>query len=70
MATFVEQATLLVKDKSTDEIKQINRALNSLFRTADKLRSVKASITITGTPAARINQLATSLTRLQAAACA
>jgi hypothetical protein len=68
MATFVEQATLLVKDKSTDEIKQINRALNSLFRTADKLRSVKASITITGTPAARINQLATSLTRLQAAA--
>lgn len=33
MANFVEQATLIVKDKSSDKIRKINRELSALFRT-------------------------------------
>lgn len=67
MASFVESATLLVKDKSTDEIKQINRALAKLFKTAKALKSTRASITITGTSPERIAATARALASLKRA---
>ena len=44
MASFTEQATLLLKDSSTPEIKKINAALKELFKTAKSLKSVKIDI--------------------------
>ncbi|WP_283817571.1 hypothetical protein [Bradyrhizobium liaoningense] len=38
MASFVEQAVLMVTDKSTPQINLINKALKEFFRTAEQLR--------------------------------
>ncbi|MGY2987716.1 hypothetical protein [Bradyrhizobium sp. USDA 4508] len=46
MASFIEQATLKVNDQASAEIKKINSALRSLFKTASKLKSTTANIDI------------------------
>ena len=46
MASFVEQATLRVKDESTAQINKINAALKKLFATANSLKSVKVDIKV------------------------
>ncbi|KRR21362.1 hypothetical protein CQ14_06850 [Bradyrhizobium lablabi] len=46
MVSFVEQATLKVNDQSSAEIKRINAALKSLFKTADKLKGATANLQI------------------------
>lgn len=43
MATFVEQATLLVKDDSTGQIERINKALKDLQATAKAFKGVKVA---------------------------
>lgn len=45
MPSYVEQATLRVKDESTTKIKKINRSLNDLFRTARKGRNIPIKFT-------------------------
>jgi hypothetical protein len=44
MASFTEQATLLVKDGSTAPIKKINAALKEMFKTARSLKSQKIDL--------------------------
>ena len=44
MASFTEQATLIVRDKSTSEINKINAALKKLFATANQLKSLKIDL--------------------------
>ncbi|MCA1530538.1 hypothetical protein [Bradyrhizobium yuanmingense] len=46
MVSFVEQATLKVDDQSSGEIKKINSALRSLFRTVSKLKSTTTNIEV------------------------
>src|SRR5262245_28483472 len=48
MADFVEQATLVVNDRSVSQIKKINAALKELFRTATKLKNLKININVQG----------------------
>jgi hypothetical protein len=45
MANFVEQATLLVKDKATKDIRKVNKELNKLHKTADRLKSMPIKMT-------------------------
>ena len=40
MPSYVEQATLRVKDESTKPVKKINRALKDLFRTARRGQNI------------------------------
>jgi hypothetical protein len=44
VASFVESATLVVKDKSTAQINKINAALKKLFATAKSLKSIKIDV--------------------------
>jgi hypothetical protein len=46
VASYVEQATLLVNDKSSAKIKAINKELTALFKTAQKLKSMKVDFKI------------------------
>jgi hypothetical protein len=48
LPSFVEQATLLLKDSSTPQIKRINAALKELFKTAKTLKSIKIDIAAGG----------------------
>jgi len=49
MTSFVEQAVLLVVDKSSKKIRKINTELAALARTADKLKRTKIAIAVTET---------------------
>lgn len=62
MASFTEKAVLDVVDKSTGDIRKINRELNNLFRTASKLQR------LSGRPFININtrQLTQANRQLQA----
>lgn len=46
MASFVEQATLKVNDQSTKQIRQINRALKDLMRTARSARRIPIGLNL------------------------
>ena len=46
MASFVEEATLRVKDESSAQIKKINAELKKLFQTANSLKSIKVDIKV------------------------
>lgn len=44
MANFVERATLIVSDQSSASINKINKSLSELFRTANKLSSIRINL--------------------------
>ncbi len=65
MASFVEQATLLLNDKASKNISKINRELQKLFVTAKKMSSTKIALRVTA-PGAK--QAETALKRVDTAA--
>ena len=67
MANFTESATLLLKDKATKDINKVNKALRTLFTTAQKLKNLKIKLSIDGSSASKINQMATAVKALNAA---
>jgi hypothetical protein len=44
MASFVEEAVLLIKDSSSAKIRKINKELQDLFKTTQKLKSIKLDL--------------------------
>ena len=46
MASFVEQAELILKDSSSKNINKINKSLNELFKTASKFKSLKIDLKV------------------------
>ena len=46
MASFVEEATLLLNDRSTKDINRINKALSELFRTANRMRNMRVRLDV------------------------
>lgn len=57
MANFVERATLLVDDKSSANVKKINRELKSLFATANKLQRLGTKTLLPGIDARSLGTL-------------
>src|SRR5262245_27758526 len=72
MASFVESATLVIKDESTANINKINAALKQLFATARSFKGAKINIDIGERGIARaatdIRRLTADLRSLQGAA--
>src|SRR5262245_31689223 len=72
MASFVESATLVIKDESTANINKINAALKQLFATARSFKGAKINIDIgergISRAAADIRKLTADLRSLQGAA--
>lgn len=67
MASFVEQAELILKDSSSKNINKINKSLNELFKTASKFKSLKidlkVSIRTLRKPQLQLKTLGKQLTR-------
>jgi hypothetical protein len=69
MASFTEQATLKVADKSSAQLRKINAELKKLFATAKSLKSIKVDVKINtgniGKATADIRKLHTELNKLK-----
>jgi hypothetical protein len=63
VASFVESATLLVKDQSTAKINKINASLKKLFATAKALKSTTVNLNVNTAGIQRANQQLNSLAR-------
>jgi len=66
LPNFVEQATLMVKDQSTPQIKKINAALKQLQSTANSLKSMKVNLTGITKASGEVRKLTNDLNRLKA----
>lgn len=65
MASFVEQATLAVRDQSTSQINRINSALKQLRATANSLKSIKVDVKGISKASADVRKLNADLNRLK-----
>lgn len=64
MASFVEQATLSLVDKSSSKIARINRELAKLFVTAKKLEHLPINLAGLAKATAEVNKLRTATAQL------
>lgn len=69
MASFVERATLIVDDKSSQKLSKVERAVKSLTKSAQKAQKTlpKIKIAISAAEISRIDRAARALERLSAA---
>lgn len=65
MASFVEQATLILKDKSTPQINKINSALKQLRATANSMKSIRINLTGLQKASADARRLTSDLNKLK-----
>ena len=68
MASFTEQATLLLNDKSSANIKKVNAELNKLFKTAQKLNNMKINLRGLSQVASQARTATTALNNVNRAA--
>jgi spore germination protein YaaH len=68
MASFVEQATLIVKDQATSQINKINAALKQLNATAKSIKGMKIDFGNLNKASGDVRRLTAELRSLQSVA--